>query len=937
MGGGDQLFDCAGEMALRMAGHDWAATPLGPSTTWSHELRTSVALLLRSRYPMLLTWGGPLVMLYNDAFIPTLGAKHPHSLGGLLTEEFAEVWDDIGDMQRSVLAGGPATWAEDLPLTIERGSGPEQAYFTFSYSHVPDTDGPGGVLAVLTMTTAKVVAACRLALLNQLASVGTESHDPAEVVESVMAVLARAVDELHGGAFYEPADRTAPGAVHLVRRGSFGETGAEMFPESVRDSSHPLASAWAERRTVVEEPAGTDDAPSALRVALPVRGSDESGAVLVLNPHPLRPFDDDHRRFVTLLADQVGQLVATASERAREQARLEALAALDAAKTAFLSNVSHEFRTPLTLLLGPLEDVLGGRAETLDRSDVEVMHGSAHRLLRMVNGLLDVARIEAGGVHADLEPTDLAALTRDLLQPFDAAAARAGIAMESRLDPAIGIVTVDPGLWEKIVINLVSNALKFTLEGTVTVELVRVGHEARLRVTDTGVGIPETEIDLVFDRFHRVQHSDGRTIEGTGIGLALVFEATESLGGEVTVTSQAGVGSTFEVVLPLVEGGSAPEQRFVPHHAATSALARDLVPEVEEPAQASPPGVDSNRPVILVAEDNPAMRSRVARVLGQVGQVITAADGRRALETLRARRVDLVVTDVMMPDLDGLGLLKEIRADVLLSGTPVVLLSARAGPEAAASALEAGADDYVVKPFTTGELLARCRTTLELAEYRASEAAGRARSALLAGVSHDMQTPLAVITSTLELFTEDDMTASMRVHTAERAQARAAQLTQLVTQFLDWSRLSMNEPLPIRVRASNLREAADHVAADHSRARVDCDLTEVAVACDPQRTQQILHNLVDNAEKVARSSIVIRLDVAEAAVVARVLDDGPGVAPEVLTHLFEAFGPSTGTSGNGLGLYVSREAARAQGGDLVLESTGPEGTVFALTIPRDAR
>ena len=254
----------------------------------------------------------------------------------------------------------------------------------------------------------------------------------------------------------------------------------------------------------------------------------------------------------------MGQILAVATERAREQSRLEALAALDAAKTAFLSNVSHEFRTPLTLLLGPLEDVLSGRTSDLDRTDLEEMHSSAHRLLRMVNGLLDVARIEADGLHATPEATDLVELTRDLLQPFGSAAARAGLSLETRLDPDLGIVEVDPELWEKIVLNLVANAIKFTREGSIEVTLTGADDRIVLRVADTGVGIPDDEVDLVFDRFHRVDDSGGRSIEGTGIGLSIVAEAARAQGGAVAISSQVGVGSSFEVTLPLVAGPRGP-------------------------------------------------------------------------------------------------------------------------------------------------------------------------------------------------------------------------------------------------------------------------------------------------------------------------------------------------------------------------------------------
>ena len=288
----------------------------------------------------------------------------------------------------------------------------------------------------------------------------------------------------------------------------------------------------------------------------------------------------------------------------------------------------------------------------------------------------------------------------------------------------------------------------------------------------------------------------------------------------------------------------------------------------------------------------------------------------------------------MMPRLDGLGLLKEIRADEALRGTPVILLSARAGSEAAAGGIEAGADDYVVKPFTPGELLARCRTSLELADYRARAAAGQVRGALLAGVSHDMQTPLAVITTSLGLLGETDLADEDRTRIASRARARASQLTRLVTQFLDWSRLSMNQPLPIRIELVDLAVLVRAVASEHDGIRVTGDEVATEIRCDRQRTEQILHNLVENAKRVAASGIEIRLGGDEDDLTVRVVDDGPGVSPEVLARLFEAFGPSTAQKGSGLGLHVSREAARAQGGELVLESTGPEGSVFLLRLPR---
>src|SRR6478735_512434 len=229
----DPLFASGGEMAGRLAAHDWASTPLGAVDSWSPGLRASVGIMLRTRYPMLLSWGEHLVMLYNDAFIPTLGTKHPDAVGGLLREQFAEVWDAVGAMQESVLAGGPATWDEDLPLVIERGTGPEETFFTFSYSHVPDEQGPGGVLAVLSVTTDKVVAARRMALLHELALVANEATAPEQAMAAALEVLGAADQELQGGALYTRGALTGGRTARLSRTMVFGDAGDEILPRVV--------------------------------------------------------------------------------------------------------------------------------------------------------------------------------------------------------------------------------------------------------------------------------------------------------------------------------------------------------------------------------------------------------------------------------------------------------------------------------------------------------------------------------------------------------------------------------------------------------------------------------------------------------------------------------------------------------------------------------
>ncbi|GEP38984.1 hypothetical protein NPS01_26470 [Nocardioides psychrotolerans] len=932
----DPLFDGGGDMARLIAGHDWASTELGVIPTWSPSLWTATAILLRSRYPMLLTWGPELVMLYNDDFVPTLGDKHPAALGRPLREQYAEVWDVVGPMQTAILAGGPAVWDEDLALVVERGDEPEEAFFTFSYSHVPceHGDGPGGVLTVVAFTTEKVVAARRLDLLNRLAG-RTDLTDVSAAVATCVETLDSVDTELHHGALYLPGGPDLAPA--LARAGSFGDVPPGTLPDQTDGSDGSdgsIVRAWQDQVVVVEELETTPgDGRPRRRLSLPVRGRDGVSAVLVVAPNPLRPADDEQQRFLGLVADQVGQMLGLATARAEEQARVEALAAIDAAKSSFLSSVSHELRTPLTLILGPLEDALNGRVATIERDDLEVMHASAHRLLRLVGGLLDVARVESDTLVAVREPTDVAELTADLLGPFLAAASRAGMHLDRDLDPDIGVIDLDPELWEKILLNLVGNALKYTHEGSVTVSLTVADSDLVLTVADTGLGIPEPEVDRVFDRFHRVRTPESGYAEGTGLGLALVADAAAALGGWVQLVTQLGAGSSFTVVVPLRPSTGAPHQLPPTRLDAARAPALDLAPTADAPD----PSYDGARegaagPLVLVVEDNPAMRDRLARVLAPLGTIRRAADGVAAWEVLGAEPVDLVVTDVMMPRMGGIGLLKAIRSEPSLAHLPVVVLSARAGAEAATGALEARADDYVVKPFTSEELLARCRASLEMATLRAEVAATGVRATVLAGVSHDMQTPLAVINGALEMLDLDGLTDEQRERVTGRARAGAQRLSRLVTQFLDWSRLTAGVALDPLAEPTDLRGLAERVAQQHDRVVVLIE-EDLVVTCDPGRTEQILHNLVENALRVARTQVVLQVTRVGQEAAVHVDDDGVGVEARVLPHLFEAFGPSSHRHGNGLGLHVSRQAARAQGGELALAHTGERGSVFVLTMP----
>src|SRR5215471_7586267 len=436
--------------------------------------------------------------------------------------------------------------------------------------------------------------------------------------------------------------------------------------------------------------------------------------------------------------------IGLASARAYEQERLraEALAETDRVKTAFFSNVSHEFRTPLTLMLGPIEEVLREASERLGpehHQQLLTARRNALRLLKLVNTLLEFSRIEAGRVQAVYEPTDLAGLTSEIASVFRSAMENAGLRFSVECQPIGELIYVDRDMWEKVVLNLLSNAFKFTLEGEVAVRLNPLDGAVELQVRDTGVGIPDEQLGLVFERFHRIESTYARTHEGTGIGLALVQELVRLHGGSVRVESAIGVSSTFKVAIPrgkahLPAERIRAEQSFRSRETRAEAYvdeaerwlsdasgaADDVAMLANVPSLASSleavPG--TKREVIVLADDNADMRQYLSRLLSERYEVHAVADGRQALETTRRLRPALVLADVMMPRLDGFGVLRAIRDDSALCSTPVILVSARAGEESRVEGLQSDADDYLVKPFTSREMLARVATHLKLARLR---------------------------------------------------------------------------------------------------------------------------------------------------------------------------------------------------------------------------
>ena len=756
------FLTAGGEMAALISAKDWAATALGAQITWPQSLQTVLRILVTSRYAMWLGWGPQLTFFYNDAYAAmTLGAKHPWALGRPASEVWAEIWNDIGPRAETVIRTGEATWDEGLLLFLERNGYPEETYHTFSYSPLPDDRGDvGGMLCVVTEDTDRVIGERRLGTLRELASllaaVRTEP-DVLAAIERGLATNARDIPFAIVWLFDAEGQRARLASTTGITR----EHRMAVPEIDIADVApdHPVARILGGlSHATIDDlgrygalPSGGWDQPPYQAIAVPIvqQGESRPAGMLLVGLNPFRPLAESYIGFVDLVASQIASGLASARAYEAERQRAEALAEIDEAKTAFFSNVSHEFRTPLTLMLGPLEDEIAARdGASADR--LNMVHRNGLRLLRLVNTLLDFSRIEAGRVQATFRPTDLGAYTAELASNFRSACEHAGLVLNVDCPPLPDTVYVDADMWERVVLNLVSNAFKYTLEGNIGVT-VRLADErtAELVVSDTGVGIPEDELPRIFDRFHRIEGQAARTMEGTGIGLALVNELVRLHGGTIAVQSRQGTGTTVSVALPLGYAHLPPEHvshdrgRTLPEAAAAASFVAEAmrwlpqtggVPDQDDGILDAAAGLfdvaddadQTVRPSILLADDNADMRDYVMRLLGTQYDVRVVADGEAALRAVDEQCPDLLLSDVMMPRLDGFGLVAALRSNPKLRDIPIILLSARAGQEAHVEGLDAGADDYLVKPFAARELLARVRSNLELARIR-REAAEQVR------------------------------------------------------------------------------------------------------------------------------------------------------------------------------------------------------------------
>lgn len=703
-----------------------------------------------------------------------------------------------------------------------------------------------------------------------------------------------------------------------------------------------------------------------LDIEEPQDQSEGGTRILLTSKVPLR---DENGSVIGLL----GSFADITDRKRMEQELEEASKAAEAAaraKSDFLTTVSHELRTPLTLILGPLEMILAKQRAVLPErvvADLERVHRNAVRLYSLVNDILDFTRLEAGKAQVYWEQVDVDSVVSELAADVASAARAKDVELSLTRDPAIGVVPLDRSKFEKIVLNLLGNALKFTPRGgSIRVILRTLDDHFELSVTDSGLGIAPDQQKLLFQRFQQLDSSATRKYEGTGLGLAIVKEFATLMGGEVGLESVPGKGSTFFVRFARTADHAMVAQRelakpILEHHA----VAKRMPLGGEDDGMAPPRrrGIAIG-PKVLVVEDNADMRAYVTEILEDEYIVETAENGLRALDVAHAWRPDVIISDIMMPMMDGLELVTRLKRSRELSHIPVVLLTAKTSHEDLAKGLDLGADDYLGKPFGAAELKARVRAAhrlhraladlevtlgnLQQSQEQLVHASKMAAvGTMIAGLSHELNNPLATIslnTKLLAKMSRLDEPAAKNALT--RITAQTDRCAQLVRSLLDYSH--RKQPLVESISPETLLEQVAGLAAPMAHRRgvellLDTDsssLRGIQLWISVQEVETALLNLLSNAIGATQDggSISMRAQAATSGerqgVEIAVNDTGRGIAAEVLPQIFDPFfttkPPGEGT---GLGLSMTRKIVESHGGTITVDSKEDHGTSVRIWLP----
>ena len=661
---------------------------------------------------------------------------------------------------------------------------------------------------------------------------------------------------------------------------------------------------------------------------------------------------------------------------------------LERAKTDFFANVSHELRTPLALILGPTERLLAGSLPDGERRDLEVVARNARLLIRQVNDLLDLSKLESGKMMAEYRRADLTSLVRQVAAHFESLARerRVELVMEA---PGEVPMDLDVEKVHRVVLNLFSNAFKFTpAGGRVRCTIVRRAARAAIEVADSGPGVTPEARQTIFERFRQGDGGAARRFGGTGLGLAIARDFVLLHAGSISVGEAAEGGASFVVELPLEAPAGAVRADVAEEDGAEGPRAQQAIEQLRERVEAAAPSQFEQKPLVLVVEDNPEMNRFIRESLEPDYRTAAAFDGGQGLEQARALSPDLILSDVMMPVVSGETLVSQLRAQREFDGIPIVLLTARADDESRVRLLGAGAQDYLMKPFSIPELRARvenlvtikrARTVLQaelasqardlesladeivtrrreletaLEAMRAAreqaERASQVKTNFLGLVSHELRSPLAVIQLQLELLSRDPeapFTGQQR-EAIERVRRSSQRLSDLIESLLEHARiesgrvaLSIKRFDPSVLAAEVAEELAPQAESKGLALRVSAPPVPQEVETDPRLLRLILVNLVGNAIKYTQQGFVsLTVEQRGRESRFRVQDTGPGIPEEERDQVFEPFTQLDSarlrqTPGVGLGLALVRQMTHALGGRIELESMAGTGSTFTIVLP----
>lgn len=981
-----QFLSGGGEMGALIRSMDWSKTALGPIETWPQSLLTTVSLCLSSTFPILIAWGPETIQIYNDSYRPICGAKHPASMG----QNFRICWETalpvVGD---AFTRGqeGEGTYIKDQRMFLDRYGYLEESFMTFSFAPIRDESGNvGGIFHPITETTDKMLSARRTQVLRDLAAQVSKAQSVEEICEMSLTNFQEYIADVPFLLLYQ-LDHTKEEATLLK---AAGVENAPMLAAAVisgAQESWPLGQVLAGMPQQVDELAARfgdftcapyPEVPqSAMLLPIQLSGQDTPFGFIVAGVSACRAMDPAYLNFYELLNNTFNTAFSNVYAYEQEQKRAAALAEIDRSKTAFFSNVSHEFRTPLTLMLGPLDEILQHPAvqhEPVLKDNFASTHRNAQRLLKLVNNLLDFSRVEAGRVQALYQPVNLSLLTSDLSSSFRSIIERAGMQLNVHCEELSQPVYVDREMWEKVVLNLLSNAFKYTLQGAITVRLTKEGTHAMLQVEDTGTGIPAKELPHMFERFHRVEQAVGRTHEGSGIGLSLVHELVQLHGGQISVESEPGKGSIFTIQIPFGKMHLPPELvSATEKHIDTTFLKGAFLREAEGLLDNDAAAIDQEevtldgKATILVVDDNSDMRQYLARLLEGNYIVKTAVNGRDALEKIAQQRPDLVLSDIMMPVMDGKELLHHLKNNPATFYIPLIFLSARAGDEARVDGLEDGADDYLVKPFSTKELLAKIKAQISASKTllqrtadlnSANEALVRTNKELMDFAfiaSHDLQEPLRKIQTFAHMLLEQQKDEYIDADLyLQKVITSAHRMSQLITDLLEYSKLNRKT---YNLEPVELEKVVAHVIEDFElliqQRHATVHVTGLPVIkAIPVQMNQLFSNLLGNSLKFSKKDPVIHITACQLSpqqqeginglhshlkyYEIKIKDNGIGFdqkyAEKVFT-IFQRLVKGSEYEGTGIGLTICRRIVENHEGMIHVMSEIDNGSTFTIYLP----